>query len=102
MNKRLQILECLANHDELTPADLIRLNPELRRSTVYTTMARLEGDKWLTSRTEKVTSKRTRPLRYYSITPLGRQGLELAQAQELANPDTAFSQPAIAITGTEI
>lgn len=88
---RRAILELLTQYDELTPAEVRRLEPDMRRSTAYITMARLEEDKWLTSRHELVVDKRTRPLRYYSITPLGQQALELAQAQ-----DSADVQPVLA------
>ncbi|MGH1419400.1 MAG: PadR family transcriptional regulator [Hyphomicrobiaceae bacterium] len=81
---RLKLLESVALHGELTGAHLLKLDPSLPRGSIYTTLARLEEDKWLTSREEKIPQEQTRTRRFYKITPLGRRALKLAHQQDIA------------------
>ncbi len=79
--KRRMIMELLAIHGELTGADLIRLEPELHRASTYVTLARLEEDGWLQSRYEKIPGEQTRTRRFFVLTSLGENVLELDRQQ---------------------
>ena len=77
---------------DLTPAHITDIEG-MPRNTVYRTMARLEDAKWLTSYLKKIPNERTRPRRFYKVTPLGRRMLSATRAH-LAAHDELDVEPA--------
>ncbi len=82
-----RILALIEEHSELNGAEVLKLAPELHRSTVYTTLDRLEAVRALQSSEECGTSKRTRPLRIYSLTEFGVGVLRLSEVHDNLEKD---------------
>ena len=77
LSTRLQILRLLKKFGELSPIDIIKLDPKIPRGTIYTTLHRLESAEQIRPhfKPSEVYPGPRRP--YYKITKKGEQHIAL-------------------------
>ena len=90
--KEMLILEMLINQGELYGLEMVKLSDgQLRRGTVYVTLARMAEKGYVESRQAKASGEPGLPRRLFQATPLGQQiyrwcldGMKMAMTMEIA------------------
>lgn len=81
--QRLRMLQLLVQHGELTGGDMLDIDENLPRGTIYVTLMRLEKAKLVKSRKEAECRGPGSARRFYKITALGERATRFAEMAEV-------------------